>query len=247
MAPTKPKYREAASPQISANQLAQYLSAGASARKRIVQSARYQSTAVVARYRQAREAIIGCLCDDTRSPTKVAAERAKMAKKLEQSGISSWVKDDLESSILALDRYAEKSNKTELGKLLCQPIPGQTPPLIISGLRVKVTPDAVVRRGNGKDADVGALIAMIAKGEKSSKVRREQARTAALLVWLFAQQHLSKIGPVDRKLCLAYDVFEGEALSSSANYQTKIKNIEDACEEILAKWHTVAPPDDYDG
>ena len=33
MATTKPKYRESAEPQLSANQLAQYLTAGAAARK----------------------------------------------------------------------------------------------------------------------------------------------------------------------------------------------------------------------
>ncbi|MFN3945346.1 MAG: hypothetical protein ACK4K7_10490 [Allosphingosinicella sp.] len=242
MPTSKPKYREAAHPQVSANQLAQYLLAGPSARKRIVQSARWQSTAVVARYRLAREAIIGCLCDGTRSPTKVAAERESLIERLGKPGNSSWAKDDIESSILALDRYAASSGQTVLSKVTCKPVPGSVPPLIIADLRVKVTPDVILHQGD----QVGAMVAMIAKGEKSTKVRTEQARTAAILVWQFAQKHLQKYGEVQRSLCVSYDVFEGTVTPPSANYVTRLKNIQDACEEIAAKWHTVPPPDDLE-
>src|SRR5690348_2093619 len=135
MSTAKPKYKEATHPQVSANQLAQYLLAGPAARKRIVQSARWQSTAVVARYRPARDAIIGCLCDGTRSPTKIAAERLALSQKLSNQGNSSWMNDDLESSILALDRYAAAAGQTILSKVTCKPLNGSVPPLIISDLR----------------------------------------------------------------------------------------------------------------
>lgn len=245
MPTSKPKYREASAPQLSANQLAQYLLAGPATRKRIVQAARYQSTAVVARYRHAREAIVSCLCDDTRSPAKVAAARAAMETRMSQPTNSSWTVDDLESSIAALDRYAATANQTILHQVRCQPISGSVPPLVIRDLRIKVTPDVILRRKTKDGEAVGALVTAIAKGEKSKTNRQEQARTAALLVWRFAEGFLT--GTVERQLCLSYDVFDGSVYAPSANYVTKLKNIEAACEEIMDKWPNVPPPDDYDG
>ena len=247
MASTKPKYREVADPQISANQLAQYLVAGPSARKRIVQAAKYQSSAVVTRYRLARDSIVTCLADDARSPATVAKERAKLLEKRQKAGNTPWTNDDLDSSILALDKYESQANKTDIGKVRCAPLQGKVPPLDIAGLRVKVTPDVIVRKGTGASERVGALLAMIAKGEKSSNVRASQGRTAAVLLWLFAQKHLAKYGEIDRKLCMSFDVFEGKVFVPSANLQTLVKNIEDACEEIVSKWPSVPPPDDFDG
>ena len=246
--PSKPKYKEAQTPQVSANQLSQYLLAGPSARKRIVQAARWQSTAVVARYRLAREAIVSCLCDDTRCHSTVAKHRAEMTNKLGKSS-SSWTNDDLESSILALDRYAAAAGQTILSKLTCTPLIGSVPPLEISGLRVKVTPSVLLKQsaGAGSPDRTGAMIAIIAKGEKSGNARKEQARTASILVWQFAQKHLAKSGEPERALCLAYDVFEGTVTPPSANYASRLQNIRDACEEILDKWYKATPPEDFDG
>jgi hypothetical protein len=246
---SKPKYKEAQTPQVSANQLAQYLQAGPSARKRIVQAARWQSTAIVARYRHAREAITDCLCEDIRSPATVGKARAKLVERLSNAGNSSWTNDDLESSIQALDRYASSVGQSMLGKVRCEPITRSVPPLIISELRVKVTPDAVLHRAMpGSEPDqIGALVAMIAKGESATKARKEQARTAALLVWRFAQKHLAKLGTPERSLCVSYDVFVGSVVAPSANYVSKWQNIEDACDEIMDKWHKASPPDDFDG
>lgn len=244
--PSKPKYKEAQTPQVSANQLAQYLLAGPSARKRIVQAARWQSTAVVARYRLAREAISTCLCDDSRSPSTVAQQRQLLKDKLSNASNSSWTNDDLESSIQALDRYAATAGQTILSKVTCSPIAGSVPPLIISELRVKVTPNVILRQA-GPQPKTGALVAMIAKGEKSSKARKEQARTAAILVWQFAQKHLAKEGEPERSLCLSYDVFEGTVTPPSANYASRLQNIRDACEEIMDKWYKASPPEDFEG
>lgn len=244
MPSSKTKYREAKNPQVSANQLSQYLSAGPTARKRIVRDARFQSTAIVTRYKAAREAITSCLCDDTRSPMKVAEYQHKLNVRLSEPGISSWVSEDLELSIKAIERYAATAGQTILSKVLCKPIHGTVPPLLIEGLRVKVTPDVTLHKADGT---VGVLVTAIAKGEKSDKARAEQCRTSALLAWLFAQKHLNSLGEVSRPLCLSYDVFGGIALSSTANYKTKIQNIHDACEEIMERWNKVTPPEDFDG
>lgn len=245
----KPKYREAPNPQISANQLAQYLTAGPNARKRIIRDARYQSTAIVARYRLAREAIVKCLCDPLQSPNTVAAQKGELEKRLGKPGNTSWTQDDLESSIAALNRYAATIGQTILPKLECKPIPGSVPPLDISGLRVKVTPDIITQRnqpGAGSPL-VGAVVTMISKGEKSSKTRKDQSRTAATLVWLFAQKQLSKMGEPDRKLCFSYDVFDGALIPTPGNYLNRVNNIEAACEEILSGWPKATPPPDFDG
>ncbi|KRB82374.1 hypothetical protein ASE00_09915 [Sphingomonas sp. Root710] len=87
---------------------------------------------------------------------------------------------------------------------------------------------------------------MIAKGEGSTTKRKEQARTAAVLVWMFAQAHLGKTGIPDRAICFSYDVFDGQLIPAGANITTRIKNIEAACEEIAHAWPNATPPDDLD-
>lgn len=249
MATPKPKYREVTDPQISANQLALYLTAGPSARKRIIRDARYQSTAVVARYRLAREAIIKCLCDPLQSLSTVASQKIELEKKLAKPGNSSWTKDDLESSIASLNRYAATVNQTQLPKLNCKGLPGSTPPLVIAGLRVKVTPDVTVQQNQpaGESPKVGAVVAMIAKGVSSTAARKDQARTAATLIWMFAQKHLTHAGVPERKLCFSYDVFDGALIPAPANYLNRIANIQAACDEILSGWAKATPPPDFDG
>jgi hypothetical protein len=245
--PSKPKYREVSEPAISANQLAQYLTATPHGRKRIIQSARWQSTAVVTRYKHARSAISNCLCDATKSPSTYAKQRTALQQRLE-SAAAGWAKTDLEASIEALDRYNATLNQTGVNKYDCAAITNVVPALIIGGLRVRVTPDVTIKKDDPKALDprVGAIVASIAKGENSGSKRLEQARTAAVLVWLFAEKHLSATGTPDRKLCFSLDVFDGTLMPAGANIATRVNNITAACEEIAHAWSNAAPPDDLD-
>lgn len=245
--PSKPKYKEIAEPAISANQLAEYLTATPHGRKRIIQSARWQSTAVVARYKHARNAIGACLCDATKSPTTYAKHRAQLEAKLAAAS-SAWEKTDLEASIEALDRYNSTLNQTGANKLDCTALTGSVPPLMIGGLRVRVTPDVTIAKPDPK-ADkpkVGAVVTMISKGESSGGKRAEKARTAAVLVWLFAEKHLAGQGIPDRKLCYSFDVFDGALVAAGANIATRVNNITAACEEIAHGWSKASPPADLD-
>ncbi len=245
--PSKSKYREVTEPAISANQLAEYLTATPHGRKRIIQSARWQSTAVVTRYKHARQAIGACLCDATKSPSTYAAQRAGLEKRL-VAAASAWEKTDLEASIEALDKYNGSLNATGANKLDCTAVTGAVPPLTIGGLRVRVTPDVTIKKPDPKELDdrVGAVLTMIAKGESSGSKRAEKARTAAVLVWLFAEKHLAAKGIPDRKLCLAFDVFDGTIVAAGNNIATRVNNITAACEEIAHGWSKASPPDDLD-
>ena len=245
--PSKPKYREITEPAISANQLAEYLTATPHGRKRIIQSARWQSTAVVARYKHARTAIAACLCDATKSPTVYAKHRAALADKL-ASAVSSWERTDLEASIEALDTYNATLNQTGVNKLDCTSVAGSVPHLMIGGMRVRVTPDVTIAKPDPKALEprVGAVVTMIAKGESSGSKRKEKARTAAVLVWLFAEKHLGAKGTPDRKLCYSFDVFDGSLVPAGSSIATRVNNITAACEEIAHGWSKASPPDDLD-
>ncbi len=246
--PSKPKYREVEEPAISANQLAQYLTATPQGRKRIIRDARWQSTAVVARYKHARSAIAACLCDATKSPSTYANQRAALQERLDAAS-PGWAKTDLEASIEALDRYNATLNQTGVNKLDCKALTRSVPPLQIGGLKVRVTPDVTISKDDPKSLDsrVGAVVTSIAKGENSGTRRLEQAKTAAVLVWLFAEKHLATSGTPDRKLCYSFDVFDGALVPAGANISTRINNITAACEEIAHAWSNASPPDDLDG
>lgn len=111
-----------------------------------------------------------------------------------------------------------------------------------------MTPDVTVHRPDKGESgpSIGAIVTMIAKGEGSTAKRKEQAKIAAVLVWMFAQAHLVKSGTPDRSICFSYDVFDGQLIPAGANISMRIKNIEAACEEIAHAWANATPPDDLD-
>jgi hypothetical protein len=244
-----PKYRLNKQPRLSANQLADYLNASSTRRKRILQDAKFPRTVIVARYDGARSGITNFLCDIAR-PTGTLIDAIVEMNDKAQKNESAWVKQDSLLSVEAIESFhtAYTANKLAVRKIECRKIQGTLPPLMIEGTKVSVAVDSTTHR-KGKDGtdQVGGVILLFSKSETSSAARVERCRMAAVLALLFAQQHLKMYGEADPKICFAIDVFGGGAQIAPGSYKQRLNNIVTGCEEVKDRWPNIEPPADYDG
>jgi hypothetical protein len=243
------KYRLNSKPRLSANQLADYLNASSTRRKRVIQDAKFPRTVIVARYDGARDGIADYLCDLARPTSTLVTAIDQMKAKAEASD-SPWTKQDSLLSIEAIESFhsAYGNNKMGVRKIECRPMTASRPPLPIEGVQVSVSLDATTHRKDkdGKDR-VGGVILLFSKSETSSNSRADRCKTAAVLALMFAEKHLTSYGKADPKLCFALDIFGGTAHPAPGTYKQKLNNINAACDEIADRWESIEPPPDYDG
>ena len=248
MSETKPRYGYRAAPQLSANQIAEYLGATAPRRTSIIRDARFPKTSVVARYEKAREGLVNFLGDGTRSIRHLAEAAEYLERRKNRLLASEWIIQDSQFSLEAIDIFQRSYNKLGLHKINCRLPQGRLPHLLFGGTRVSVALDVItIRSGRDTTDNIGGAVLIFSRGEKSTNARVDRCKTIAGLIYIYCQRHLTTLGTVDPKLCLAVDIFAPETYACPGTFAKKMLQIENAGEEIAARWSTIAPPIDYDG
>jgi hypothetical protein len=251
MGVTDQKYRYRATPQVSASQVAEYLSATSTRRKRIIRDARFPKASITAQYDGARVGFVNFLDDDSRSFNHLAVAKSGLEKRKLRPDATDWLRRDSDGSMEALEAFQSAYNKLGFSKVLCQRVLGKQVPLDLwSTTKISVNLDLIVRRPvmNGADK-IGGTIFLFSKGEPSTKARVERSKVIAGLILTYCANSptIKGLGAADPSLCLAVDVFSHTAHKPPGTFATKLRNVEDAAEEIAARWKTIPPPDDYDG
>lgn len=248
MASTSKKYGYNPEPRLSANQLAEYLKASSTRRKSIVREAKFPKTAVVTRYRNARQSIVKYLCDDTRSMSALFESMADMKTRAESPTATPWQTEDLLLSVEAVASFQKARNTLGIVKYDCKLALPNQPKLEISGVEISVAADVFAVRCDKDGVErVGAAILLFSKSEASAKGRDELCRVSALLAAMFAEKYLGHLGVVDPKMCVAVDVFSGKEHKAPASYVKALENISNSCEEVVLRWAKAEVPADYDG
>lgn len=248
MGVTDQKYRYRANPQMSANQIAEYLGVSSTRRKRIIRDARFPKNSIVAQYDGAREGLVNFLNDDLRNFKHLADARDRLEKRKLRADATVWLRRDSDGSIEAMDAFQSAYNKIGVAKLRAEKLIGYKTILDQWPTKISVNIDLILRKPvmNGNDL-IGGAIFLFSKGEASTKARVERSKIIAGLIYTYCAGKLQALGAADPALCLAIDVFSGAAQRPPGTFAAKLKNVGDACEEIRDRWKTIAPPDDYDG
>lgn len=132
--------------------------------------------------------------------------------------------------------------------MLCRVLHGRQLPLVFGPTKISVDLDVVaVRAVPGEAAQIGGVVFLFSKGEKSTKARIVHCKTIAGLAYVLCGTHLTAMGKADPSLCFAVDVFESKLHTPPGTFTRKLKQIADSCDEIGARWKSVSPPSDYDG
>jgi hypothetical protein len=230
--------------------MAEYVGNSTSSTRRtsIIREARFPKTSQVAQYGKAREGLVNFLTDGTRSYRHIADAIDYLEKRRLKPDATPWVKRDCQGSVEAFDAFHRAYNKLGLAKLDCRPIHGRQPALDMWPTKVSVSMNFTVHKpvAGAKDR-IGGAILLFSRGETSSKTRIERSKTIAGLIYTFCNRFHASLGTPDPALCLAVDVFGGVAHTPQGTFAKKLRNVEDACDEIADRWKRITAPDDYDG
>lgn len=233
---------------MSANQIAEYLHSTPQGRTRLIRSARFPATSVVAQYGRARDCVVQFLGDGARSIRHFVDATDALETRERRPNATEWLKRDSRGSVEAIDLFQRGYNKFAFAKLDCRPVTGRQPMLDMWPTRVSVDLDMTIHVPTKDGPDrIGGIILLFSRGEKATKPRVEKSKAIAGLILTYLGRFLTHAGEPDRTLCLAVDVFGQQAHAPSGTFARGLESVASAAEEIASRWKSVAPPSDYDG
>jgi hypothetical protein len=248
------EYVDKKSPELSANQLSEFLTATHTRKEGILRQARYiarESSAAPIRYSDVRRAIASYLADPSRNTAGIYGIREKFNNIVEsaQAGqqMSDFTLSNARLSVEAIDAFLGSLNEIKFGGLSFALGDSHAPRVTIEGVGISVRPDVVVLAKNKKlEPIVGGLLMYFSKDvEKEEKAdeRKNHGLTAATLVHRYATDHLFDQGVPTQKLCISLDVFAKKPHQAPASNVRRRDNMEAACRSIALHWPTITPPE----
>lgn len=217
-------------PRISLNKLGEYMTAATpSRRKRIVSDQQSPQPFIVARYKDAREAIVDFIVSGMgdRAGLFSLANRLRRSREGSEFAISDRIAsaDAIVSFIQAIDDIA-------LGDCIAVAMPGTSSEgMSISGVYVSVRPDIYLRNWVTGEI-VGALKLHFPKTSPLSSAGAEYVATA-MRVYMEREKGCQNF---DHRKCFVVDVPTASVTIAPKAHVRKMKDIEAACEEIAIRW-----------
>lgn len=215
-------------PRISVNKLAEYLDANSTRRRKIVFDAKYPSSFVTTRYKDAREIMKEFLLNHRNEDIVMAGIDTLTGKTPE----TDFQANDQQLSIDALEKMLE----TDLSVLDgCELSWYEEPnPLIaIGGVEISVNPDVKIYKNISGINNVGALKLHIIKDSLSE----ESQNIVGVMLQDFSIKYFKDNDTVvNPKLCISFDVFGKKLQCCPTGYKLRMNRIEAACEEIALWW-----------
>jgi hypothetical protein len=247
--PERPrKYGYNPDPRLSAAQIAEYLTAAAPRRATIIREAKFPKTAVVAKYREARQGITRHLCAGPDGRDHLGESMDRLSDRGAGAAASDWTVTDCRDSIAALKLFQKSHGDLVQRQTTFRAVTGALPLLTVGKVGLSVGLDATAhRRGqNGADHVGGVLLAFSQKLAVDPEAQ-ERTTVCALLCLMFAEQHLKHAGTADPKLCFTLDVFGQKLIHAPTGRTKRTAALQHSCEEIALRWPGITAPKDYDG
>lgn len=218
------------SPRISLNKLGEYLTATPARRRRIVLDQQDPKAFIVARYMDARTAIVDYLASGLSDLGRRQLVSKSVALRLDKSG-TDFACQDRVASADAMVSFMDLSSSIDMDGLIAIPVEGSfSAAMYISGVKVSVRPDVILKNWITGDV-VGAIKLHF---PKTSPLCAETLVyvSAALRVYMEKQGGAS----VDFKRCYIVDVPTKSVVSAQKAHVKRMRGIEAACEEIFVRW-----------
>lgn len=219
------------SPRISLNKLGEYLMATPARRRRIVLDQQDPKAFIVARYMDARTAIVDYLASGLTDSGREQLMSKSTALRLDKSG-TEFAYQDRVASADAMVNFVDLSSSIDMDELIAIPVEGSfSAAMYISGVKVSVRPDVILRNWVTGDV-VGAIKLHFPKTSPLSAAALGYVSTA-LRVYMEKQEGGAS---VDFKRCYVIDISTKSVVSAQKAHVKKMKDIEAACEEIFVRW-----------
>ena len=233
------------SPRLSANQLAEYLTANAVIRKSILRDAKYPSTAITILYEDARRAVVNRLAG---SDTALDYGILNLQRKLSAADLTDYWQKNFSLCIDALESFRGGLERLDAGKTEFVKPELHNTKLKISGVNISVSVDLMTEetKRNGSRS-IGAAILVFCKDEKKIKDTERRCKTIALLIYQLLKGQANTSASCDPTLCMAIDVFNAKIYRAMTAQSRLYKTVEVSCEEVTALWPSIKPPANYNG
>jgi hypothetical protein len=235
-------------PRLSANQVADYLSASPTHRRRIISEAKYP-TIVPVRYEDARTAVARHLADNRVSSNILSDALNSLQRKSDRSDLSPWKHQNHKLCVEAIGAFQETESKMGLGGIYFKAPPNSiASKLKISGVSISVSIDLLTQKpaGPGKHLIGGAVLVFSKTGGPDKNIGA-RCQAIALLVHEFLKQYFGDKQKIDPTLCMAADIFGGKVYRAKIQHKQLLKTIQISCEEVAIIWPTIKPPAKYFG
>jgi hypothetical protein len=240
------KYHQ--NPRLSANQVADYLSANATNRRRILSDAKYPPTMILVRYEDARTAVATHLAKARNSKGILVDVLNELAHKLKQAGITNWKKTNHNLCIEAIEAFQSAEAKMGIGTTKFRAPNRSNSRLKISGVNVSVSLDLMTETTDaGGNKVLGGTVLVFSKSGGPDRNIEARCQAIAVLAQQVVEEFLGKNEVCDPRLCMAIDVFGGRVYRAGARQKRLLKTITNSCEEVATLWPSIKPPAKYNG
>lgn len=207
----------------------------------IIAEAQSDNKAMAIRYRDAREAIKVFLTDPKRDIEVIHAAIAKFEQAAADASLSNFARSDAASSIEALQSFSSLAN--QIGGNNFIKAPKSQPKLVLSGVTISITLDALIKRSYRGSDQVGGALFRFTQADDETKAaaskRRDMGSYAATLVHMQVANSFAGDATAHHAISYAVDVQFKEAIAAPKTYATRAKNMENACKFISAMWDQV--------
>jgi hypothetical protein len=229
-------------PRLSAAQLADYLAATSQlAQFGILRGAKYPGEArpLIIQYQQARRCIAACLITPENTNRLAAAAIADLEQRRDDPANRPLVRDDARRSIEAIQTFQRSVNALDLRNVRFVASPRDSQPLMINGVEVSVSSDALSFT-NHRDGDrVGQLFVRCAiggEGDAAENRRADANQHLATIAHMHTSEYLTARGTPHSPTSVVVDVMRGRAYRGPVSTTLRVRNIEAACRMISAIW-----------
>jgi hypothetical protein len=233
------------SPCLSANQLADYLTANAVIRKSILRDAKYPSTAITILYDDSRRAVVNRLAG---SESALDYGILSLQRRLSTADLTEYWQKNFGLCIDALESFRGGLSRLDSGKTAFMKPELHNTKLRISGVNISVSVDLMTEetKRNGSRS-TGAAILVFCSDKKKIKDTERRCKTIASLIYQMLKGQAHTWSNCDPVLCMAIDVFNAKMFRAMTPQARLYKTVEISCEEVTALWPSIKPPVDYNG
>jgi len=218
-------------PRISVNKLGEYLVATPVRRRRIVADQKRPSDFIVARYREATEAMVSFLQGGATDDAIIERAIVELARKPVSS---EFQEQDRDLSIEALESFLDMADAIIFDGLQCRRGDPNPPHLMVAGVSVSVRPEIVLTGAARAGGNALGLLKLYLV--KSHPLTDEAGSYIGTVLQQYASQHLAGLGAVDYRLCQTLDIFAKKIHTAPRSFRRRQNDIEAACQEIARAW-----------
>ena len=235
-------------PRLSANQIADYLSANATNRRRILKDAKYPPTVLLIRYEDAKSALISHLTTEAGSDGILTRKVLALRRKWDGDDITDYARTNCMLCVDAIESFQAYETQMDIGKAKFLKPMTHYPRLKISGVSISVSIDLRVERADSKgNKSIGGAMLIFSKSGGPDKNPQERCKAITLLVHELLRGSAKPSETLDPNLCMAIDVFNGTVYRARTQQKLLYKTVENSCGEVATVWPSVEPPPNYYG